>query len=72
MFGERRAYVSVICWLRYISLPLVFLGSGWTTCIMPSLEDNENREGKLNDGILRILEKVMWEVKWRDLQNKNL
>lgn len=55
--------MSVICWLRYLSLPLVFLDSGWITCVMLSLEDNENREGKLNGGILKILEKVTWEVK---------
>lgn len=39
---------------------------------MPSLEHDGNREGKLNDGILRILEKVTREVKERDLQKRNM
>lgn len=39
---------------------------------MLSLEHDGNRESKLNDGILRILEKVTQKVKERDLQKRNM
>ena len=47
------------------------LDSGWTTCFVPSSEDKENMESKLNDGILGILEKMTQEVNRSHLQNIN-
>lgn len=58
--------------MRYFSLPFVLLDSGWTIHITPSSEDIEDREGKLSGGILWILEKMIWKVKGRDLQSRNM